>query len=113
MNQSRPIRILFFTPSLGGGGAEMHLLRVVNHLDRQNFQPSIAVVRSGGSYETALAPDVSLHVLKTGRIRSSTVQMLRSLRPLRKLIQQEQPDIVCSVLGHANTIAALAIQNLP
>lgn len=91
----------------------MHLLRVVNHLDRQKFQPAIAVVRSGGSYESALAPDVPLHVLKTGQLRSSTVQMLRSLRPLRALIRQEQPDIVCSLLGHANTIAALAIRNLP
>jgi glycosyltransferase involved in cell wall biosynthesis len=108
-----PIKVLFFTPSLGGGGAEKHLLRVVNHLDRQRFCPAIAVVRSGGSYESALVEDVPLHVLETGRIPSSTVQMIRALRPLRKLVQQEKPDILCSVLGHANTIAALAIRNLP
>lgn len=102
------VHILFFTPSLGGGGAEMHLLRVINHLDRKKFRLSIALGRSGGAYESALALDVKVHVLNTGRVNSSTLRMLRAILPLRRLIQTQQPDILCSILDHANTVAVLA-----
>lgn len=91
----------------------MHLLRVINHLDRQIFCPSLALARSGGSYESALAQDVKVHFLDTGRIPSSTLRMLRAIAPLHRIIQQEQPDLICSVLDHANTIGILATRNLP
>lgn len=99
------IRILFVAPSLGGGGAEMHVVRLLNHLDRARFDLSAAVVRGGGSYETELASDVSLHVLSPPDGRSSTLALIRAVRPLRKLIRRERPDIVCSVLDHVNTAA--------
>ncbi len=102
------VHILFFTPSLGGGGAEMHLLRVINHLDRKKFRLSLALGRSGGTYESALAKDVKVHVLNTGRINSSTLRMIRAIGPLRKILQSEQPNVICSVLDHANTVAILA-----
>lgn len=102
------VHVLFFTPSLGGGGAEMHLLRTINYLDRKKFRLSLALGRSGGAYESALAKDVKVHVLSTGRVNSSTLRMIRSIRPLRRLLQSEQPDILCSVLDHANTVAVLA-----
>lgn len=107
------VHILFFTPSLGGGGAEMHLLRVLNHLDRKKFRLSLALARSGGAYESALAKDVKVHVLNTGRVNSSTLRMIRAIRPLHRLIQTQQPDILCSVMGHANTVAVLASRALP
>lgn len=109
---NRRLKILFFTASLGGGGAEMHLLRVLNHLDRQQFSHALAVARGGGSYEAALAQDIPLHVLETGNLPSSTLTLLRSMRPLRNLVQQMQPDILCAVMGHANTIAAFALRGL-
>src|SRR3990172_3075147 len=106
------IHILFFTSWLGGGGAEMHLLRIINHLDRQKFSLSLALARSGGSYQTALAKDVDLHILNTGKISSSTVRMIRSIGPLRRLIQAKQPDILCSIMDHANIVAILASRAL-
>lgn len=113
--QSAPLtrtKVLFFTSSLGNGGAEMHLLRVINALDRQGFAPSVALAQLGGSYEAALAEDVALHGLNPAGIRSSTVRMVRAIAPLRRLIQREQPDIVCSVQAHANVAAILACQGL-
>lgn len=107
------VHVLFFTPSLGGGGAEMHLLRVINHLDRKKFRLSIALGRSGGAYESALAKDVKVHVLNTGRVNSSTLRMLTAIGPLHRVMQSEQPDILCSILDHANTVAVLASRGLP
>lgn len=110
---SSRLNVLFFTASLGGGGAEMHLLRLINQLDRQQFRPSLALTRAGGSYETNLSRDVPVHFLDTGKIASSTLQMLRSILPLRRLIQSEQPDLVCAVMGHANLVALLSTRGLP
>lgn len=109
---STQIKVLFFTPSLGNGGAEMHLLRVLNALNRQAFAPSVAVARQGGSYEAALSEDVAIHPLNPEGIRSSTVRIIRSIRPLRQLIQTAQPDIVCSFQSHANLVAIRACQGL-
>ncbi|MEB3357732.1 MAG: glycosyltransferase, partial [Synechococcales bacterium] len=106
------IKLLFFTSSLGGGGAEMHLLRILNHLDRNRFQLSLALAQAGGAYESRLAKDVALHHLNTGAIASSTLRMMRAIVPLRRLIQREQPDVVCSVLDHANLAALIATQGL-
>jgi glycosyltransferase involved in cell wall biosynthesis len=99
------VRVLIFTLVLGGGGAEMQALRVANHLDRKRFDVSVAVLRGGGSYETALASDVALHVLK-GK------NLIAKARSLRQLIRTEKPDIVCSLLEVPNLVAAWASRGL-
>jgi glycosyltransferase involved in cell wall biosynthesis len=95
------VRVLFFTLVLGGGGAEMQALRLANHLDRDRFDVEVAVLRGGGSYETALANDVVLHVLQ-GK------NLIAKARSLRQLIRTQKPDIVCSLLEVPNLIAAWA-----
>jgi glycosyltransferase involved in cell wall biosynthesis len=113
LDSDNRIHILFFTSSLGNGGAEMHLLRVINHLNRHKFRLSLAIAQSGGAYEPALIKDVRIYPLNPPGIRSSTVRMIRAIAPLRQLIKTEQPDIVCSVLDHANLAAIAACRNLP
>lgn len=102
---SGPLPVLFFVPRLGTGGAEMHLLRLLNHFDRSAIRPELAVARPGGNYEHLLLPDVPVHRLTSGRIRSATLAMVRAAGPLRRLIRQMQPCVVMAVLDPA--IAAL------
>jgi len=97
----RPLHVLFFTSSLGGGGAEKHLVRVANHLDRGRFRVSVAVARGGGSYEPELAPDAAFHPFPGGR-------MSRAVAPLRALVRRARPDVVCSLMDHANCAALAA-----
>src|SRR5436309_2299113 len=106
------VHVLFFTSALGNGGAEMHLLRLINSLDRKQFLLSLALARPGGTYESALAPDVKVHVLNAAGVTSSTMSLLRSIWPLRRIIQTERPDILCSVMDHANIVALLACRIL-
>jgi glycosyltransferase involved in cell wall biosynthesis len=101
----RRLHVLFFTSSLGGGGAEKHLVRIANHLDRERFRVSVAVSRGGGAYEAELAPDAAYHPLSAGR-------MLRALAPLRALVRRERPDVVCSLMDHANCAALAATAGL-
>jgi len=105
-------KILFVTSSLGGGGAEMHLLRLVNYLDRNQFKISLALAKSGGSYESFLKSDVNVNYLLANQIPSSTARMLLAIKPLRSLIKREKPDIICSVLDHASLISIIATQGL-
>ncbi|MFH7243855.1 MAG: glycosyltransferase [Spirulina sp.] len=91
----------------------MHLLRVVNALDRVGFSPLVAVAQPGGTYEAALAEDVPVYSLNPAGIGSSTMRMVRAVRPLRQLIQAHRPDLVCSVMDHANLAAILACRGLP
>lgn len=108
----KKIHVLFFTSSLGNGGAEMHLLRLLNHLDRNQFRLSVALAQTGGTYESALASDVTVHALNPPGIGSSTLRMLRAINPLRKVLAVEQPDLLVSIMDHANLVAAWACRGL-
>ncbi|HSM82411.1 MAG TPA: glycosyltransferase [Nodosilinea sp.] len=91
----------------------MHFLRLINALDRQQFEPAIALAQLGGSYEAALAPDVPVFGLNPAGVRSSTLRMVRAIQPLRQLIQAQRPDVVCAALDHANLAAIAACRGLP
>ncbi|HVK78585.1 MAG TPA: glycosyltransferase [Kofleriaceae bacterium] len=104
-----PIRVLFFTTHLGGGGAEMQAVRVANQLDPAAFEVHVAVCRRGGAYERLLRPTVRLHHLAPARIRSSTAGLVLGAWPLRRLARALAPDVVCSFMDGANVVAALAV----
>ena len=99
------VSVLFSTSSLGGGGAEMHMLRVINNLNHERFRVSLALARGGGQYELALAPDVTRDVVG-GRGR------VRHLPALRRLLRAERPALVCSVMDHMNVLAIPSARTL-
>ncbi|MFQ4136146.1 glycosyltransferase [Nodosilinea sp. PGN35] len=90
----------------------MHLLRLINALDRSQFRPLVAVAQRGGSYEAALADDVPIYGLNPAGVSSSSLRMVRAIAPLRDLIQAQRPDVVCAALDHANLAAIAACRGL-
>jgi glycosyltransferase involved in cell wall biosynthesis len=92
-------RILAFTSSIGAGGAEKHLVRVLNHLDRSRFRVSVAVARGGGSFEGELV-DTELHVLGAS--------MKGAVCELARLIDRQAPSLIFSIMDHANCAALAA-----
>lgn len=104
--------ILFYTSSLGGGGAEKHVQRVANALQDRGHRITVAVARKGGSYEEDLSDGVELRVLSTGWLNSSTWRLVRSVRPLRRYLREQCPDIVCSVMDHVNVRLIRALRGL-
>lgn len=105
-------RILFFITSLGGGGAESHTLRILNHLDRSRWAPSLAVVKGGGSYEQFLSPDVRIHDVSGYSVASSAGRLLLSAPRLRALVRRERPSLVCSVMDVVNMMAVLTLATM-
>jgi glycosyltransferase involved in cell wall biosynthesis len=93
-------RLLCFTSSLGSGGAEKHLVRVMNHLDPAEWEVHVAVARSGGSYQSELRRHVQLHSL--------AAPMAFAAWPLSRLTQRLRPSVLWSVMDHANCAALLA-----
>lgn len=105
-------RLLCFTSSLDGGGAEKHLLRLIASMDQTVFETSLAIARTGGAFEYLLPVDVPLYPLSKGKYKSSTVRMAQAVKPLRRLIQEIKPDILYSVMDYANIVALMASKDL-
>lgn len=101
-------KILFLIPSLGGGGAEVQAIRLANFLDRRRFEVSVATVRSGGEFESALDTNISLHVLPQTTSTNVAKRLVSNANSLRKIIQKHKPDVVYSTLSAPNLIAALS-----
>lgn len=110
MSIERPREVLFYLPSLGGGGAEMNAVRIAGCLEEYGFVPSFAVTAPGGSYETLLPPQTAVVQLPAGRIRSSTLRLVRSVRPLRRLVRSRSPAILCPVMDGPSLAALTALR---
>ncbi len=105
--------VLFFTSVLGGGGAEKHMLRLINHFDQSKFNVSLAVARADGSFERDLSPTIRKYVLSENGGQSATLRMVRAVQPLRQVIRRERPDLVFSLMDLANLVSVLALARMP
>ncbi len=103
------LKLCCFIPHFGAGGAEMHLLRLLNHLDRSQFDPALIVARRGGSYEPGLREDVPIRACGWGSLPSSTLRMQSTIPGLRRLLKTEQPDVLLAFLDHTVAAAAKAL----
>ena len=84
-------RILMVTMGLDIGGAETHIVELAKQLKVMGHD--IAVVSNGGVYvDEILAAGIRHHSAPLNR--RSIPCMLRSLFALRRIIRQEQPDVV-------------------
>ena len=104
-NIGETTRLLLVTPSLGAGGAERHLLRILPALTAR-FETHLATLKSGGIFESELSPDVVLH-----RIRS--LHWIAAAMRLRHVLSTERPAIVLSFQEASNVPLLLAVRGLP
>lgn len=101
------MRVLFFLNTLGGGGAEMHFVRMAGALPALGIEPIFVTLRGGGSYERMLPETAQHHVLDVGNAKSTVIQLARSVTPLADLIDRLKPDLVCGILA-LTALAAIA-----
>jgi glycosyltransferase involved in cell wall biosynthesis len=104
--------VLFFLPHLGGGGAEMNAVRIANALPRHGFRATFAVSRGPGPFERLLDPRTTVCTLLPGRVRSSTFGLMRAMLPLRRLIRDRRPAVLCPVMDLPAQVALLAVRGL-
>lgn len=85
------MKILMTTMGLDIGGAETHIVELSKELHRRGHQ--IILASNGGVYVAELQKMGIRHVVVPMNQRSAG-KMLKALLLLKKLIQQEQPDLV-------------------
>jgi glycosyltransferase involved in cell wall biosynthesis len=102
------IRVLHVITSLDRGGAENHVLALISHADRQQFEFEAAVLRGDGELVPRLRElGVDVHLLRA-RSRFD----LSALRRLTAVLRRGGFDIVHSHLFRADIYAALAVTRL-
>ncbi len=92
-----PVRTLFVLPSLEVGGAERVVLRILAELPRDRIEPHLALVARSGRLLAQIPPDVPLHDLAAGRVRSAPI-------PLGRLVRELEPHVVFSTLAYLNLV---------
>ncbi|MDX2187248.1 MAG: glycosyltransferase [Opitutaceae bacterium] len=105
-------RAAIFLPSLGGGGAEMHALRIANEAHWGELRPEFVLSRQGGRYEPRIKADLPITHLLPRWVRSSRLSMALSVLPLRLWLKREKPDVLISFLNHTTVVAHLAMSGL-
>ena len=99
-------KVMFLLPSVRGGGAERVMVNLLNTLDREKFDLSLALVSKVGPFLNDIPSDVKLHDLQALRVRNVFV-------PLIKLIWKTKPDVLVSTQGYLNIAVLLARFMMP
>jgi glycosyltransferase involved in cell wall biosynthesis len=89
-----------------GGGAERVFSVLLQHLDRNCFEPHLAVLQGEGPYIRDLPPDVHVHDLQLSRVRYALPAVVR-------LVWRLQPQTVISTLRNMNMLLIVSKAFLP
>jgi glycosyltransferase involved in cell wall biosynthesis len=109
---SERLKILFFMSSLAGGGAERQVTRLLQHLDRRRFEPRLAVARLVGELRSEVPDDVPVFGLAPSWAGRSSIGVMASVRPLRRMLRDWQPHLIYSRMKHSNFASLRAIHGV-
>jgi glycosyltransferase involved in cell wall biosynthesis len=100
------LKILFFIPTLSGGGAERVTLQLLQHIDRNKYAPHLLLFDKEGQYIEALPSSIPIFELKKRRSRKAFP--LFAIFSLKKIIKREKPDVILSLMCYTNALALIA-----
>lgn len=96
------IKIMFFLPNLGGGGAERVAVNMLRLLDAEKFDLSLVLVDKFGEYIDSIPKYVKVHDF-------SLRKTIFSIFKLRHIVQEQKPDILFSTLFRAHNVVYLSL----
>lgn len=96
-------RLLVVSYSLTQGGAERFTSNLLLDLDPARFEPQVCLLRNEITYPLPAA--VPVHVLDKTR----PWHMVRTVLRLRRLIEDQHPDVVLSTIAYASRITGTAL----
>lgn len=97
-------KVMFFLPSLGGGGAERTVIQLANSFAEQGLNIHLAVCNLNGEKAKLLpevSPKIELINLNCGRV-------MNGITPLKLRLQAEQYDCLIATQTHTNIVAGIA-----
>lgn len=105
ISETTLIRIVFITTGLSTGGAEAMLLKLVERIDRQHFEPHVISLTSLGEVGPRIA-QLGIPVQSLGMTAGLPSPI--ALLCLFRLIRQFKPDIVQTWMYHADLVGGVA-----
>jgi glycosyltransferase involved in cell wall biosynthesis len=100
-----PLRVTHIIGSLGVGGAEQVLCRLLSHSNPDEFRPQVATLTPGGVLQSKLeAVGVRVKSFDFKKSAGAVSQFAALVRYLR----QQKPDVVVTWMYHSNLIGGLA-----
>jgi glycosyltransferase involved in cell wall biosynthesis len=96
-------KILFVIPSLVKSGAEHILVMILQHLNREQFQPAVLTLDSRNDFGSEIPADIKLLSLH----KKNKWDNLNILFRLAKVIQEENPDLICSFISYTNYLCSI------
>ena len=111
---SKKIKLLVYTSHLGGGGAEKHLVRILNYFDFNVFNVLVVTTTLFGEYEKDLNENIQIKRcgLSFPFKYSATFGRLTTYYGLRKTLKNWKPDVFFSIQDIHNVIALKAWESL-
>jgi glycosyltransferase involved in cell wall biosynthesis len=97
-------KILFVIPSLAKNGAENVLVMILQHLNRERFQPAVLSFHSRNDFGSDIPDDVKILSLH----KKNKWDNLNILFRLSKVLRDENPDLICSFITYTNYLCSMA-----
>jgi len=94
-----PINVLHLITELSTGGAQMALLKLLRHMNRERFSPSVACFFNGNGRIGSAIAELGISVTDLGM---SNKARFDALARLQNLIRSQQPTILHTWMFHAN-----------
>ncbi|HUG70680.1 MAG TPA: glycosyltransferase [Pirellulaceae bacterium] len=107
-------KLLFVLGSLGAGGAERQVLRILTHLNRERFAPALYVVNREGELLDQVPADVPIFAYWDDRVYPRLNFpgriLLSQARDLARVIERERIDLVYDRASQMTLTASLAMR---
>ncbi|WP_313043179.1 glycosyltransferase [Acinetobacter sp.] len=97
-------KVMFFLPSLGGGGAERTVIQLANSFAEQGLNIHLGVCDVTGD-KAKLLPEVSR---KIQLVNFNCGRVMNSITPLKMKLKAEQYDCLVATQTHTNIVAGIA-----
>ena len=97
-------KVMFFLPTLGGGGAERTVIQLANSFAEQGLNIDLVVCNLTGEKSKLLpevSPKINLVDLACGRVISA-------IQPLKMRLQQENYQVLVATQTHSNIVCGIA-----
>lgn len=108
------MKVVFFIPSLGSGGAERVVSVLASELVQREHEVHIAML-ANRNCNYPLVPEITVHYLDCEQDlgMSSVKRYLRRLAKIRELVKRVIPDSVISFMAETNIDVCLALTGIP
>jgi glycosyltransferase involved in cell wall biosynthesis len=108
---NNPIPIVYVASGLRTGGAEMALLRLIQHMDLRSFPTLVVSLRAGGEVARRLRSMGGVELIEIEG--QSTLQSIRNWRQAVRRVKELAPKVIHGWMYDGNIAAAYLHRTLP